>query len=650
MISNPKLTGWITFLAILSLTTFLTLVEYKLNLSEEREIVNTELNKFESRFTTALSDGISAAKTLGFFAQNKDEVIQNFEEIGRQILESNPQVDVIEFLDSGTIVAVYPLVGNEAVLGYNVLKDPKNFREVEESIRRKDVYFSGPITLRQGGTGIVGRYPLFDEGKFIGLSAVIIHFDKLVERALQDIHNEDRFIVQLSKVNPNTGILEKFVSSGDSLNFSGYKATVPIEVGNWLLSVQLKESLAWYDLRWFILGRIILSGIFGIAAWNFARQPSLLIKKLNDKSKEILLANERFELATRATSDAIWDWNLETNEKYRSSQFSVLFGYSQKVLDDNKQFRTDLIHPEDLERVQSKLQETLSGDTTSWEIEFRGKKADQTYAYVSEKGYIIRNEQGKAIRMIGATQNITKQKLDELSLIEANQKLSNANAELKAFASMASHDMREPLRMISSFMSLLEKKYGASLDDKAHQYISFAIDGAKRLTLLIHDLLDYSKVGFDSNLIESINTKDLIQEVMALKSALIQENNATLIIEELPNIKGVKMPLRILFQNLIGNALKYRKPDTKPEIKISGKEENGFWKFSIKDNGIGIEADYLEAIFGILKRLHPKEKYPGTGMGLAVCRKIILQHEGKIWAESTPGIGSEFFFTIKKHE
>lgn len=252
--------------------------------------------------------------------------------------------------------------------------------------------------------------------------------------------------------------------------------------------------------------------------------------------------------------------------------------------------------------------------------------------------------------MIGAIQNITKQKLDELNLIQANQKLSNANAELKAFASMAFQDMRKPLKMISSFMALLDKKYGACLDDKGRQYIFFAIDGARRLTLLIQDLLDYSKIGFYSNSMENINTKELIQEVLTLKSALIQESIASIIIEELPNIKGLKMPLRILFQNLIGNALKYRKPDTNPEIKISGKEEEDFWKFSIEDNGIGIEADYLEVIFGILKRLHPKEKYPGTGMELAVCRKIILQHKGKIWAESIFGIGSEFFLTIKKHE
>lgn len=777
--SSPRLTGWLVFLFSLSVILFLSFVEYKLKLSEERERVNYKLNEFENLLSNALNDGISASKTLAFFAQNQEDVIQNFENIGKQILESNPGVDAIQYLDSGTIVAVYPLAGNEVVIGYNVLTDSTKNKEVQEAIRRDDIYFSGPISLRQGGNGIIGRYPLFEDGKLKGLSAVIIDFDKLLKKVSLSENNTGDFVFQLSKVNPNTQQLEEFGSESIVEGLTGQKASVFMSLGNWTLSAQLKKSLAFREMIWPLMSRILTSGLFGFLVWNFARQPSLLMIRLKQQTEEILLANERFELATKATSDAIWDWDLVTNEKYRSSQFSALFGYSEEELNENKQFRTDLIHPDDIERVQSKLQETLASDSRYWGIEFRGKKADNSYAYVTEKGFIIRNAQGKAIRMIGATQNITRQKMDELSLVranerfelatratsdviwdwdlesrqvyrseqfstmfgygdkemvrnsnfwssiihsddlsnvekelfetlagteqfwqkefrvkkadgtyafiidkgyimrdsegkayrmigaiqdislrkenelkllEANQSLSNANEELKAFAALASHDMREPLRMISSFMSLLEKKYRTNLDEKAHHYIAFAMDGAKRLTLLINDLLEYSKVGFDQKSIEKINTNELIEEVLGLKAALIRENDTILILEDLPEIEGVKIPLKILFQNLIGNALKYKKPDTKPQIKITGRELKDFWEFSIEDNGIGIEADYLELIFGILKRLHPKEKYPGTGMGLATCRKIVSQHGGKIWAESQSGIGSKFSFTITKHE
>ncbi len=626
---------------------FLTLVEYRLKLSEERQLVGNKLNEFENLLTSALNDGISAAKTLAFFAQNQEDVVQNFEDLGRQILESNPQVDVIEFLDSGTIVAVYPMQGNEMVLGYNVLQGSANYREVEESIRRKEVYFSGPVNLRQGGKGIVGRYPLFDGGKFVGLSAVIIHFDKLVERASLAIHNENIFEVQLDRANPNT---EKPAAGGDSPRYTGHKATVPIEAGDWILSVQLKKSMALHDLRWFILGRMVISMLLGYAAWNFARQPSLLIKKLKEKSEEILHANERFELAGKATSDVLWDWDLASDQVYRSDRFFGILGYRDKALTGNRDFWESIIHPEDLPVIKTRLFLTLEGTEQYWSQEFRVKKADNSYAYIIDKGFIVRNAKGKAIRMIGAFQDISARKAAELELLTVNRRLSNANDELKVFASLASHDLREPLRMISSFLSLLDTKYGPGLDEKARQYISFAMDGAKRLTVMIADLLEYSKVGFESSATGQINTQALVEEVLKLKSNLIRESDAEVTADRLPDIQGVKTPIQLVFQNLIGNALKYRRPDTKPKIEISGRELEDFWEFSVQDNGIGIDGEYLEQIFGILKRLHPKEKYPGTGMGLATCRKIVSQHGGEIWAESAIGQGSKFVFTIKKHE
>ncbi|HSF53467.1 MAG TPA: CHASE domain-containing protein, partial [Algoriphagus sp.] len=224
--SSPRLTGWLVFLFSLSVILFFSFVEYKLKLSAERELVNFKLNEFENLLSNALNDGISASKTLGFFAQNQEDVIQNFENIGKQILESNTDVDVIQYLDSGTIVAVYPLAGNEIVIGYNVLKDSTNNKEVQEAIRRNDVYFSGPINLRQGGKGIVGRYPLFEGDKLKGLSAVIIDFNKLFEKVSQSENNKGDFVFQLSKVNPNTQLLEEFGPNTDIENLTGHKASV----------------------------------------------------------------------------------------------------------------------------------------------------------------------------------------------------------------------------------------------------------------------------------------------------------------------------------------------------------------------------------------------------------------------------------------
>jgi PAS domain S-box-containing protein len=387
----------------------------------------------------------------------------------------------------------------------------------------------------------------------------------------------------------------------------------------------------------------------GFAAWYLALQPAMLQRKVEEQSKEIIHVNERFELASKATSEVIWDWNISSDKIYRSDLFFTSLGYENLDEINTSKFFGTIIHPQDAEEVTRDVEKTLQSNRLFWEKEFRIRKADGNYIYINDRGYIQRDNTGKAIRVIGATQDVSKRKQTELELLVANQSLATANEELKAFAFLASHDMREPLRMISSFMSLLEKKYKNELDDKAHQYIAFAIDGAKRLTNLINDLLEYSKVGFDIDNIEKINTRALIQEVIELKSDLIRESNAQLIIGDLPNIMGIKTPIQILFQNLIGNAIKYRKEDIDLIIKVSGKVEEDFLEFCIEDNGIGIETQYLDQIFGILKRLHPKEKYPGTGMGLATCRKIVTQHGGKIWAESQIGMGTKFSFKLNNY-
>lgn len=648
--SSPKTTGWMVFFLSLFLTFYLSYTEYQLRLSSEREEVIGKLNDFENRLTDALNNGVSAAKTLAFYAQHQENVVENFERIGRDILDNNPWVDVIQYLDSGTIVAVYPRSGNEVVIGYNVLTDPKTNKEVEEAIRRKEVFFSGPFTLRQGGMGIVGRYPIFEDGRLQGLSAIIIYLDTIFDQEFFNEISQGKFSFQLSKKNPNTGMVENFIPISLDKPASGYSASVPMEIGNWLLTVQLNESTAISDSLFAIFLRILLAGALGIIAWNAARQPAVLRQKVADQSRELLEANERFELAGKATSDVIWDWNLELNEIYRSDHFFKMLGYEDGEAIRKIDFFKTIIHPEDLEEASKKLEETLQGRSEFWEHEFRVKKIDQSYAFIIDKGYILRDSEGNAIRMIGATRDISKRKKTELELHEANKSLGNAIEELKAFAFLASHDMREPLRMISSFLTLLQKKYSSELDEKANQYIEFAVDGAKRLTTLINDLLEYSKVGFNQKSLEKINTNHLIKEVLQFKSDIIRGSKAEVILGDLPDIIGIRTPIQILFQNLIGNALKFKHPDKTPIIRIFGTVKKDFIEFCIEDNGIGIEADYLEHVFGILNRLHPKEKYPGTGMGLATCRKIVTQHGGIIWAESGSGSGSKFLFTLKKYE
>lgn len=246
-----------------------------------------------------------------------------------------------------------------------------------------------------------------------------------------------------------------------------------------------------------------------------------------------------------------------------------------------------------------------------------------------------------------------KENLDSLQslnqeLKKSNQELAMSNKELEQFAYVASHDLQEPLRMNTSFLTLIEKKYAPHLDEKGRQYIHFAVDGALRLKTIILDLLEYSRVGKVQIPSEEVDVNLMLEELQSLLQTNIEENNARLIWSDLPKIKIQKPYLWQLLQNIISNAIKYRREEVDPEIEVSVIEEAKNWHFIIKDNGLGIPQEYHKKIFIIFQRLHGKEKYSGTGIGLAICKKIVDNLGGRIWVESQIDKGSTFHFSLPK--
>jgi len=234
------------------------------------------------------------------------------------------------------------------------------------------------------------------------------------------------------------------------------------------------------------------------------------------------------------------------------------------------------------------------------------------------------------------------------SLQQQAKDLAFSNAELEQFAYVASHDLQEPLRMVTSFMSLLEKKYGDIIDEKGKQYIHFAVDGGKRMRQIILDLLEFSRVGRTEDKQEEVNLDKLMAEIVGLYRKQIEEKHAQINVGNLPVLYSVKAPLRQIFQNLVGNSLKYQAPGTHPLITISCEDRRPDWLFSVKDNGIGIEPENHEAVFIIFKRLHTNDEYQGNGMGLAVTKKIVENLGGKIWIEPATSEGTTFHFTLPK--
>lgn len=284
---------------------------------------------------------------------------------------------------------------------------------------------------------------------------------------------------------------------------------------------------------------------------------------------------------------------------------------------------------------------------------------DGSVTWVSTTKLPLRDKSGKIVGTFGISRDITDRKRAEEALAQKAQELSRSNRELEQFAYVASHDLQEPLRMIASYLQLLERRYKEKFDQDAREFLGFAVDGAKRLQCLIQDLLLYSRVGRHSNEFTWINSEEALQQAIINLKFAIEESGAQITHGSLPRVMADATELTQLFQNLIGNSIKFRSQQ-RPEIHVAAelkkiyqqppaeqpREGTEEWVFAVRDNGLGIEPQYFERIFVIFQRLHTREEFPGTGIGLAICKRIVERHGGRIWVESQAGKGATFYFSI----
>jgi len=283
-----------------------------------------------------------------------------------------------------------------------------------------------------------------------------------------------------------------------------------------------------------------------------------------------------------------------------------------------------------------------------------GKTATVTHTHFDKKGnklfveimvYPVKDEKGKISQFVYIFRDVTERKRAEEALKQMSDKLVRSNADLRQFAYIVSHDLKEPLLTVGGFVKLLARRYKGKLDAKADEFIKYIADGVKRMQVFIEDLLEYSQVETKEKKFKPIDCSFVLKKAIGNLQAAIEKTNAVVTSDELPTVMADTSQMISLFQNLISNAIKFRSEE-EPRVHISAMRKEDEWIFSIKDNGIGIDAEDAERIFGFFQRLHSKDEYPGTGIGLAICKKIVEQHSGRIWVESKTGKGSTFYFTI----
>ncbi|NKB17902.1 MAG: PAS domain S-box protein [Pseudanabaena sp. CRU_2_10] len=301
------------------------------------------------------------------------------------------------------------------------------------------------------------------------------------------------------------------------------------------------------------------------------------------------------------------------------------------------------VYPEDLDKMLVAYQQMLAEGKV--EVEARGVRKDGSIFYKQLVMISAYDEQKQFTGHHCFMKDISDRKQAEEEIRKQSQELIRSNADLEQFAYVASHDLQEPLRMVTSYLQLLERRYKDKLDANANEFIAYAVDGASRMQTLINDLLTFSRLGTRSQPFGIVNTSAILSNVLANLKIAIGESGAIVTYDPLPNLIGDASQLSQLFQNLIGNAIKFR-GEVLPQIHIGVESNNGSWLFSVRDNGIGIDPQYRDRIFLIFQRLHNRTKYSGTGIGLAICKKIVERHGGHLWVEPSPIQGSTFYFTI----
>ncbi|OHB58183.1 MAG: hypothetical protein A2Y12_07390 [Planctomycetes bacterium GWF2_42_9] len=298
----------------------------------------------------------------------------------------------------------------------------------------------------------------------------------------------------------------------------------------------------------------------------------------------------------------------------------------------------------DHKNLYSFYQKIYAGDERA-ECELKLKKKDNSFIYVQIVGEPVRDENNNIVQSRTAVLDITQRINSEHKSDDLAKEVKRSNIDLEQFASVVSHDIREPLRAITGFMELLQRKYKDKLDAQANEYIEFAITGSKSMKNMILGITQYSQIQSNKNIFSNVDVNKALKEVLLNLQVIIAETSAIITVDKMPTIKADASQFSQLFQNLIQNALKF-KSDQIPKIHIGCRKQESSWLFSVSDNGMGIAPENHERIFTIFHRLHSKDQYEGSGLGLAVCKKIVERHGGRIWVESEIGKGTTFYFTI----
>lgn len=349
----------------------------------------------------------------------------------------------------------------------------------------------------------------------------------------------------------------------------------------------------------------------------------------------------RYDLAVRSSNAGVWDWDIKKKEMYWSSVFQKMLGIrGNKSFYEFEDF-AKRIHPDESADVLAILDAHLNRGF-EFNVEFRIERNVKDYIWVHMRGQAEWDEQKIPYRMAGAIYDITERR-------NAMEQLTSSNQALERFAYVCSHDLKEPARIVENYSELFMSEYYDQVDEKGRRYLGHMLDSSQHMQEMVKSILTYSQLENKSTAFTNVDCNEEMEKVLQNLKLSIEETEAVITYDDLPVIRADRMQLFQVFMNLISNAIKFCQ-DVTPTIHIGVEDRTTEWLFTVKDNGIGMKQEYATRIFGVFQRLHTKEEFPGTGIGLSICHKVVSKHGGRIWVTSSEGKGATFHFTIPQKQ
>lgn len=641
-LTRPNTSGAMVFLLLLLVVFFLVNLRYNtIKENQQREmsnIIHAVQQNFEQILKTSYVTTLTLAMTV-----NDEGKPENFEKVAAQLISSNGSIDAVELVPDGIIKYVYPVEANDAAIGYDILNSPEVKEEALKSIKTKLIYFAGPLQLRQGGIGVVGRLPVYKENKFWGFSAVIIKLETLLKHSGISSMDDSKYYFQFSKINPFTNKEEFFLPNKEDFS-NQYFQTVTIPDGDWKLYLVLRQKNAiFYQVLTSCFFGLFLSIICALWVVSIMKKPAQLQKKVYQQAKKIYDSEIEFRTLFEQAPLGIAMVDSETGDFINvNAEFCKIVGYSEDEL-INSNFQK-ITHPEDVSENVNCLNKLRDGDISDFTVEKRYLHKSGRTVWVNLIGARLWKSDEKSKHHIAMIEDITDKRRAEEELRQSFELVSDQNKRLLNFSYIVSHNLRSHTSNIQTISDFLET---ADTKEERDEMIHLLKKVSQSLNETMSNLNEVVSIRTNINLsIEKLNMSSYVEKAKTIFGQQITKHQA-----DVQNLVPANIEINynaaylesILF-NLISNAIRYSHKDRKPEIVITFDEDKKALK--VKDNGIGIDLKKNgEKLFGMYKTFNnnPDSK----GIGLFLVKNQIDAMGGTITVESTLNEGTSFTIYFK---